>query len=181
MVTGGKFYRNRSSLRCLRNKIPGHIGATGVLHCSEPPEELNNRINLSQSSFKASLRLQAVQCGKAEYEQPGASSKCHRILITFLKIVFPDLDVGHGNKTPLSDICRAVVAQELEDRALAWWQRSMRGGIKVQCRISVGGTVGLDVLGVADLVEMGSLQGWCWTCLRAFLASGTSVPRDDKS
>lgn len=47
MVTGGKFYRNRSSLRCLRNKIPGHIGATGVLHCSEPPEELNNRINLS--------------------------------------------------------------------------------------------------------------------------------------
>lgn len=54
-------------------------------------------------------------------------------------------------------------------------------GSKWQRCISIGGTAGLDVLGIADLMEMRSLKDRCWTCLRAFLASGTSVARDDKS
>lgn len=61
---------------------------------------------------------------------------------------------------------------------LRYGGKGVRGGIKTQRHISAGGTVSLDVLGVADLMKMESLQ--CWTCLRAFLASRTSVTRDEK-
>lgn len=78
----------------------------------------------------------------------------HHILITFSQIDFPDPGAGHENKTALSDTRRAEAAQELEDQALAWWQRSMRGEIKAQHHISVGGMAGLHGLGVA-------VQGTC--------------------
>lgn len=47
MVIGGGFYRNRSTLKWLRNKISVAIGAMEVLYSTELPTELNHKINLS--------------------------------------------------------------------------------------------------------------------------------------